>query len=127
MLLSGTDKPHLHHHSQFASENIRMIKNFWIKSSWYDDDPAFLRIVVRTKRERSGPIFEISALLKHFFVVLTQFGYADSKSAPFQALFCLFLTQNSTTKWPRNFLKMSQLYITAWLTMSTKTSFRCLK
>ena len=56
-------------------------------------------------------------------VVFTQFGYADSKSAPCQALFCLFPTQNSKTKWPPKFVEMSQLYITAWLTMSTKTSF----
>ena len=46
-------------------------------------------------------------------VVLTQFRYADSKSAPCQALFCVFPTQNSKTKLPPKFVKMSQLYITA--------------
>ena len=60
-------------------------------------------------------------------VVLTQFGYADSKSAPCQALFCLFPTYNSKTKWPPKFVKISQLYIMDWLTMNTKTSFQCLK
>ena len=33
-------------------------------------------------------------------VVLTQFGYADSKSAPCQALFLVFSFQNCKTKWP---------------------------
>ena len=60
-------------------------------------------------------------------VVLTQFGNADSKSAPCQAIFCVFPTQNSKTKWPPKLVKMLQLYITAWLTMNIKTSFRCIK
>ena len=34
--------------------------------------------------------------------VFKHFGYADSKSAPCQALFCLFPTQNSKTKWLQN-------------------------
>ena len=58
-------------------------------------------------------------------VVLAQFGNADSKSAPCQAIFCVFPTQNLKTKWPPKLVKMSQLYITAWLTMNIKTSFRC--
>ena len=33
-------------------------------------------------------------------VVFTQFGYADSKSAPCQALFLVFPFQNCKTKWP---------------------------
>ena len=33
-------------------------------------------------------------------VVFTQFGYADSKSAPCQAQFCVFPFQNGKTKWP---------------------------
>ena len=33
-------------------------------------------------------------------VVFTQFGYADSKSAPCQALFSVFPYQNCKTKWP---------------------------
>ena len=75
--------------------------------------------------------FRIFWLGKAFFsriwhaVVLTQFGNADSKSAPCQAIFCVFPTQNSKTKWPPKLVKMSQLYITAWLTMNIKTSFRC--
>ena len=60
-------------------------------------------------------------------VVLTQFGNADSKSAPCQAIFCVFPIQNSKTKRPPKLVKMSQLYITAWLTMNIKTSFRCIK
>ena len=32
-------------------------------------------------------------------VVFTQFGYADSKSTPCQALFLLFPFQNLKTKW----------------------------
>ena len=60
-------------------------------------------------------------------VVLTQFGNADSKSAPCQAKFCVFPTQNSKTKWPPKLAKMSQLHIKAWLTMNIKTSFRCIK
>ena len=60
-------------------------------------------------------------------VVLAQFGNADSKSAPCQAIFCVFPTQNSKTKWPPNLVKMSQLYITAWITMNIKTSVRCIK
>ena len=60
-------------------------------------------------------------------VVFTQFGNSDYKSAPCQAIFCVFPTQNSKTKWPPKLVKMSQLYITAWLTMNIKTSFRCIK
>ena len=60
-------------------------------------------------------------------VVLTQFEHADSKSAPCQAIFCVFPTQNSKTKWPPKLVKMSQLNITAWLTMNIKTPFRCIK
>ena len=60
-------------------------------------------------------------------VVLTQFVNADSKSAPCQAIFCVFPTQKSKTKWPPKLVKMSQLYITAWLTMNLKTPFRCIK
>ena len=60
-------------------------------------------------------------------VDLTQFGNADSKSAPCQAVFCVFPTQNLKTNWPPKLVKMSQLYITAWHTMNIKTSFRCIK
>ena len=60
-------------------------------------------------------------------VVLTQFGSADSKSVPCQAIFCVFPTKISKTKWPPTLVKMSQLYIKAWLTMNIKTSFRCIK
>ena len=72
-------------------------------------------------------------LCKAFFsriwhaVVPTQFGNADFKSAPCQAIFCVFPTQNSKTKWPPKLVKMSQLYITAWLTMNIKTLFQCIK
>ena len=44
-------------------------------------------------------------------VVFTQFGYADSKSAPRLAQFCLFSTRNSKTKWPSKFVKMSQRHV----------------
>ena len=60
-------------------------------------------------------------------VVLTQFGNADSKSAPWQAIFCVLPTQNSKTKWPPKLVKMSQLYITAWLTMNIKHYFGVIK
>ena len=60
-------------------------------------------------------------------MVLTQFGSADSKSAPCQAKFCVFLTQNSKTKWPPKLMKMSQHYIKAWLTMNIKHHFGVLK
>ena len=60
-------------------------------------------------------------------VVFTQFGNADSKSAPCQAIFCVSPTQNSKTKWPPKLVKMSQLYITAWLTMNIKHHFGVLK
>ena len=60
-------------------------------------------------------------------VVLTQFGNADSISAPCQAIFCVFPKQNSKTKWPPKLVKMFQLYITAWLTINIKTYFRCIK
>ena len=60
-------------------------------------------------------------------VVLTQFGNADSKSAPCQAIFCVFPTRNLKTKWPPTLVKMSQIYITAWLTKNIKTSFWCIK
>ena len=72
-------------------------------------------------------------LCKAFFsriwhaVVLTQFGNADSKSAPCQAIFCVFPTQNAKTKWPPKLVKMSQLYMTAWLTMNIKHYFGVLK
>ena len=60
-------------------------------------------------------------------VVLTQFGSADSKSAPCQAIFCVFPTQNSKTKWPPKLMKMSQHYINAWPTMNIKHHFGVLK
>ena len=80
-----------------------------------------------------GAHFRNFWLCKAFFsriwhaVVLTQFGNADSKSAPCQAIFCVFPTHNSKTKWPPKLVKMSQPYITGWLTMNIKTSFRCIK
>ena len=80
-----------------------------------------------------GPFSKLVELGKAFFsriwhaVVLTQFGNADSKSAPCQAIFCVFPTQNSKTKWPPKSVKMSQLYITAWLTMNITHHFGVLK
>ena len=95
-------------------------------------------LIIRRGQQRLTPLvvrahFRNFWLGKAFFnkiwhaVVLTQFGNADSKSAPCQAIFCFFPTQNSKTKWPPKLVKMSQLYITAWLTMNIKTSFRCIK
>ena len=109
---------------------ITMINVFKKKFSWSNHCYCEWNVCLNTIVRAHFRNFQFS---KAFFsriwhaVVLTQFGNADSKSAPCQAIFCVFPTQNSKTKWPPNLVKMSQLYITAWLTMNTKTSFRCIK
>ena len=58
--------------------------------------------VVRAHFSKRGILKVCKAFLSRIChaVVFTQFGYADSKSAPCQALFLVFSFQNCKTKWP---------------------------
>ena len=60
------------------------------------------RRIVRAHFSKRGILKVCKAFLSRIChaVVFTQFGYADSKSAPCQALFLVFPFQNCKTKWP---------------------------
>ena len=59
-------------------------------------------ILVRAHFSKRGILKVCKAFLSRIChaLVFTQFGYADSKSAPCQALFLVFPFQNCKTKWP---------------------------
>ena len=59
------------------------------------------RVLVRAHFSKRGILKLCKAFLSRIChaVVFTQFGYADSKSAPCQALFLVFPFQNCKTKW----------------------------
>ena len=59
-------------------------------------------MIVRAHCSKRGILKVCKAFLSRIChaVVFTQFGYADSKSGPCQALFLLFPFQNCKTKWP---------------------------
>ena len=61
-----------------------------------------LRKLVRAHFSKRGILKVCKAFLSRIChaVVFTQFGYADSKSAPCQALFLVFPFPNYKTKWP---------------------------
>ena len=61
-----------------------------------------LSAIVRAHFSKRGILKVCKAFLSRicYAVVFTQFGYADSKSAPCQALFLVFPFQNCKTKWP---------------------------
>ena len=60
-------------------------------------------LLVRAHFSKRGIILKVcKAFLRRIchVVVFTQFGYADTKSAPCQSLFLVFPFQNCETKWP---------------------------
>ena len=59
-------------------------------------------LLVRAHLSKRGILKVCKAFLSRIChaVVFTQLGYADSKSAPCQALFLVFPFQNCKTKWP---------------------------
>ena len=63
---------------------------------------VYFRSIVRAHFSKRGILKVCKAFLSRIChaVVFTQFGYADSKSAPCQALFLVFPFQNCKTKWP---------------------------
>ena len=88
--------------------------------------------IVRAHFSKRGILKVCKAFLSRIChaVVFTQFGYADSKSAPCQALFLVFPVQNWKTKWPpKQQIKsqLSGLYIMSGCTADTQTWLLCSK
>ena len=89
-------------------------------------------LLVRAHLSKRGILKVCKAFLSRIChaVVFTQFGYADSKSGPCQALFLVFPFQNYKTKWPpKKQIKsqLSWLYILSGCTADTQTWLSCSK